>query len=218
MKNLCIRTLVPLALCLTLRPVVAQSGPLPQTVKKTFNIAPGETEQVRNRNYHRIDIRSEYAVKVLAGRCRAKSTFQWTCRFDSPWDLILTDLRPGTRDVNARANVVSVTLSDPDIPQDQPAAPSDPPSPPTQDTAAQPHQEVRSWQLQRGERVTVQNVAWPDLEIHSDGPISVSVGECFSPFTFKIECHGQIADIVIQDKSNPNRIGPNLVVMTATRP
>ena len=208
-----------------------QSGTGAGTLKKTYSLGPGRLDQIRNTSWHTIEISSEYAIKVIAGPCRAKSTFQWICHLKTPWDLLVTDLRPETSNVNARANTITVTFSDTTANQDQPAAPSpdqqdqtDQPIPqgtPQADAPVQPpanRVKIRTYQLAVGHHLLLNNSRYTDFEIHSQGPIRVAIGDCYSEFTFSIECHGQIADINITDERSENSVGLNPVVITMREP
>jgi len=203
----------------------AQDPPQPDSHEKTYSLLPGRVLDLRNRTFHAVEIRSEYPVQIVAGNCRSESTAQWHCKFSDPADLFVRDLRPPTTDPNVRANSVVVTESEESAPDGTLLAPVAPPSTQTPEDAGPPvaapaaigKTRTRSYQLQQGHSLSFTNNQFTDFEIHSSGPISVSIGDCYSAFTFKIECHGEIADIQIKDLRAPQQTGPNLVVISATK-
>jgi hypothetical protein len=147
----------------------------------------------------------------------------WQCKFKAPNDLFIRDLRPESNSPSSKANSIIVTMRP--EPSAEPAAASEPSNTnaavPTPDPPVQPppnRTKIRSYRLTAGQSLTISNSAYTDFEIHSTGPISVSIGDCSSDFTFQIECHGEVADIQIKDERYPTRTGTNLVVVTAVEP
>lgn len=208
-----IHCLLPIALL----PALCFAQQEPPIVKRAFSLAPGTADQLRNVSFLTVEINSDYPVQVIAGSCRVKSDVHRVCRLTHPWDVFIRDLRSETKDVNVRANSITVTFSNPTDAAPAPdnsaaASPAPPPDPP----AAK--QRIRSYLLRQGQKVVISNTDWPTLEIHSSGPIDVAAGDCFSEFTFKIECHGPPSDIVIKDVRAPQQTGTNLVVVTAKNP
>lgn len=74
---------------------------------------------------------------------------------------------------------------------------------------------IRSYLLDIGQRIVINNFAYSDFKVHATGPISVLIGDCVSTLTLNAECHGEIADVVIKDERPPLATGKNTVVITA---
>jgi hypothetical protein len=204
----------------------AQDPSQPESREKTYSVLPGGTLDIRNKTFHVVEIRSEYPVQIAAGSCHAKSTAQWRCKFTDPADLFIRDLRPDSSDPTIRANTIVVTRSE-GFAADQ--APPPPPFDPASEPPAQAHESaaallanpktrIRSFTLQAHHAVTIANSIYTDFEIHSTSIMSVAIGDCFSEYIFKIECHGEAADIRLVDLRSPEQSGINVIVITASRP
>jgi hypothetical protein len=219
-------TIAALALLSAALPLIAQDASDAGTVKKTYSVLPGQVLDVRNKQFHSIEIQSEYPVQIVAGQCRAKSTAQFRCKFDDPADVFIRDLRQETTDPNVRANAITVTKSE-GFAADQ--TPPPPPSDPINDPPPQVHESpaellanpkvrIRSYTLEPHHAMTITNSLYTDFEIHSTSIMSVAIGDCFSEYIFKIECHGEAADIRLVDLRSPEQTGINVIVITASRP
>jgi hypothetical protein len=76
---------------------------------KTYSILPGKTLNIRNKNFHIVEIRTEYPVQIAAGECQNDYTVQWTCKFDDPADLFIRDLRAPPVFATPKANSITVS-------------------------------------------------------------------------------------------------------------
>lgn len=78
---------------------------------KTYSVLPAQTLNLTNRDYHWVEVRTEYPVQFLAGPdCHNDSTVQWRCHFDQPADLFIRDLRVPPVFKQPKANTVTVTF------------------------------------------------------------------------------------------------------------
>ncbi len=92
--------------------VPAQTQDQPRAFRKVFSLLPAQTLNLRNRNFHRVEIRSEYPIQIAAGDCQNDYTVQWTCTFDDPADLFIRDRRNPPILLTPRANSITVTMSE----------------------------------------------------------------------------------------------------------
>lgn len=141
-----------------------------------------------------------------------------------PKAAIISRPNPATRSVSKPMKVnFAPSQSSPVIavvpPADKPDIPPpvSTPDPPRYDPPI-PVTKTRSFVLQAGHSITLNNSEYTDFEVHSSGPIRVLAGDCYAPLTFQFECHGQIADIRIKDLRSSAQVGPNVVVITAAKP
>lgn len=78
-------------------------------VQKTYSVLPGKSIVIRNKNFHEVEIRSEYPVDVETASCHNEYTVQWVCKFDDPEDLFIRDLRQMPVLGTPRANAIVVS-------------------------------------------------------------------------------------------------------------
>lgn len=90
---------------------VPYSSPsVPQQITKTYALLPGETGNLHNATYSRIEVRSEYPVRVLTGPCHADYTVDFFCPSGSS-DVFIQDERSKPLFRSPSANAVTVTAS-----------------------------------------------------------------------------------------------------------
>jgi hypothetical protein len=83
-----------------------------KTWNKTYSLLPGRTLNLKNKAFHRVEIRSEYPVQIAAGECHTDYTVQWTCSFKDPSDLFIRDLRSTPVFSTPRANAITVSAKE----------------------------------------------------------------------------------------------------------
>ena len=83
----------------------------PRTGTKTFSFMPGQTINVPNRFMRKIEIRSEYPLRVLTGKCHSDYTVEFFCEGE-PGDVFISDVRRMPVFMTPRANSITITASE----------------------------------------------------------------------------------------------------------
>jgi hypothetical protein len=81
--------------------------PPPQPKLLSYSLLPRQTVNVRNVNYRRFLIRSDYPISVRIGDCQADNVVEWKC-LGEPADVFIVDDRLKPIFTTPRANVVRI--------------------------------------------------------------------------------------------------------------
>jgi hypothetical protein len=100
------KTFIFLSLAFSLVSIKAQDAPRP--AKFTYSVLPSKSVEMQNRQFHIVEIHSEYPIEILAGDCHNDYTVQWTCHFDQPADIFMRDLRMPPVFRTPRANTITI--------------------------------------------------------------------------------------------------------------
>ena len=89
--------------------VATQAPDQPRRVTHTFSVLPGQAFNLPNNQFRKIEVRSEFPIRVYVGSCHSDYTVQWFCNESDPHDVFITDTRSAPLFLTPRAN--SVTIS-----------------------------------------------------------------------------------------------------------
>ena len=83
----------------------------PKTITHTFNLLPSQSTNLENRQFRKVEIRSEFPVQVLVGPCREAYTVDFFCD-SAPADIFISDQRARPIFSSPQANPVTVTATE----------------------------------------------------------------------------------------------------------
>ena len=83
----------------------------PEIQTKTLALLPGQSYDLQNRRFRKIEVRSEYPLRVFAGSCHDAYTVQFFCESE-PSDLFITDTRSRPIFFTPRSNSVTITATE----------------------------------------------------------------------------------------------------------
>lgn len=94
----------------------SESGPPDQpssniTFNKSYSLTAKQRLALKNNQFRRISIRSQFAISVSNGQCRQRNVAEFECRNDEPFDIFIVDSRPALALLNPSANAVTVSGS-----------------------------------------------------------------------------------------------------------
>lgn len=87
----------------------AQSTPANRT--KTVSLMPGQAFNVPNKQFRKIEVRSEYPLRVMTGPCHEDYTVEFFCQSD-PADLFIADTRKPPLFLTPKANAVTIIATE----------------------------------------------------------------------------------------------------------
>jgi len=82
----------------------------PETRTKTVSFMPGQAVNLPNRKFRKIEVRSEYPLRVLVGPCHSDYTVEFFCESE-PADIFIVDTRRTPIFLTPRANNVTITAT-----------------------------------------------------------------------------------------------------------
>ena len=95
-----------------LHPIDAQRGVFaPEMRTKTIALMPGQAFNAPNRQFRKIEIRSEYPLQIMTGPCHQDFTVQFFCE-SAPADLFVRDTRHFPLFMTPKANAVTITVTE----------------------------------------------------------------------------------------------------------
>lgn len=83
----------------------------PQMKSHTFSLMPGQAFNVPNRIFRKVEIRSEYPLRVMTGRCHSDYTVEFFCEGD-PADIFIADTRRMPVFTTPKGNSVTITITE----------------------------------------------------------------------------------------------------------
>jgi hypothetical protein len=75
-----------------------------------MSFLPGQAHNFPNRRFRKVEIRSEYPIRVLTGRCHVDYTVEFFCDGD-PGDIFIADTRKMPVFLTPRANSITVSVT-----------------------------------------------------------------------------------------------------------
>ena len=87
---------------------VASAPRGPRTASHTFNLMPGQAFSLPNNQFRKIEVRSDFPIRVYVGSCHSDYTVEWLCDGD-PHDVFITDTRRTPLFMTPRANAVTIS-------------------------------------------------------------------------------------------------------------
>jgi hypothetical protein len=90
---------------------LSQPDPIPEAHSKTVSFMPGQATNIPNRKFRKVEVRSEYPLRVLTGRCHSDYTVEFFCSGD-PADIFIADTRHKPIIMAPRANSVTITVTE----------------------------------------------------------------------------------------------------------
>jgi hypothetical protein len=83
---------------------------LPQTWNNTYSLLPGGSMSVRNRDFRKVQVRSDFPIRASVGVCRSEYTVELDCDGD-PDAILVTDVRRMPIFSSAQSNTISIKAS-----------------------------------------------------------------------------------------------------------
>jgi len=80
------------------------------TKSKTISLMPGQAINIPNRAFRKVEIHSEYPLRVLIGPCHNDYTVEFFCDSE-PADLFVADTRRSPIFLTPKANSVTITVT-----------------------------------------------------------------------------------------------------------
>jgi len=87
-----------------------QPSAAPEIHTKTVSFMPGQAINIKNANFKKVEVRSEYPLRVLTGHCHNDYTVQFFCEGE-PADIFIADTRRPPVFMTPKANSVTITLT-----------------------------------------------------------------------------------------------------------
>jgi hypothetical protein len=91
--------------------IAPQQPRRPVTGSKTVAFMPGEAVNFPNRQFRKVEIHSEYPLRILTGHCHQDFTVEFVCEGD-PADVFIVDTRRRPIFMTPRANTVTITVTE----------------------------------------------------------------------------------------------------------
>lgn len=89
---------------------VAEAPETPKSRSKTVSFMPGQAVNLPNKLYRKVEIHSEYPLRVLTGRCHNDYTVQFFCEGE-PADIFISDTRRRPIFTTPKGNLVTITIT-----------------------------------------------------------------------------------------------------------
>lgn len=105
---------IPLARQAFAQPVPDPTYPAPVRpahVTHTFSFLPGQYADLPNRRFRKIEVSSQFPIRVVSGNCHRSYTVEFYCD-GPPADIFITDMRRQPLFSSPRANRVTVTATE----------------------------------------------------------------------------------------------------------
>ena len=90
------------------RPVIPRS---PQVEKKLVSLLPGQEYTLVNHSYGKIEVHSEYPIRIVNGDCHNDYAVQFNCE-GQPATVFITDLRHVPLFGTPKANSITITATE----------------------------------------------------------------------------------------------------------
>lgn len=81
----------------------------PREINRTVSFMPGQYSTIPNREFRKVEIHSEYPIRVANGSCHLDYGVEFFCKSDAS-DIFITDMRPRPIFTAPKGNLVTVTL------------------------------------------------------------------------------------------------------------
>lgn len=83
----------------------------PEIKTKTLQFLPGQSMDIPNPKSRKVEVKSEYPLRVLTGPCHSEYTVDFVCE-DDPTDIEITDVRHVPITLKPSENKVTVTVTE----------------------------------------------------------------------------------------------------------
>jgi len=84
--------------------------PPPVTKTQTISLMPGQAFNGPNRNFRKVEIHSEYPLRIMIGPCHDDYAVQFFCDSE-PSDLFVADTRKPPLFLTPKGNLVTITVT-----------------------------------------------------------------------------------------------------------
>jgi hypothetical protein len=83
--------------------------PPPKETSRTVAFMPGQYVNISNRGFRKVEIHSEYPIRVASGSCHLDYGVEFFCN-DDPADIFITDMRPKPIFTTPKGNLITLTM------------------------------------------------------------------------------------------------------------
>jgi hypothetical protein len=94
--------------------VLANQSPAiaaPRVVSKTVSFMPGEAVNIPNSQFKKVEIHSQFPIRVLTGNCHVDYTVEFFCN-QGPNEVFISDMRQKPIFTAPQGNFVSITFTE----------------------------------------------------------------------------------------------------------
>jgi hypothetical protein len=97
---------------ITQPPSGSTNDPLtPRRISQTVSFMPGQYADIANHAFRKIEIHSEYPIRVASGHCQLDYGVEFICN-GQPADIFVTDMRKPPIFLTPRGNQITLTLTE----------------------------------------------------------------------------------------------------------
>jgi hypothetical protein len=82
---------------------------VPVSKSVTVSFMPGQAVDIPNRRFRKVEVHSEYPIRVLTGNCHVDYSVEFFCTGD-PSDIFITDLRKMPVFLTPRGNLITMNF------------------------------------------------------------------------------------------------------------
>jgi hypothetical protein len=83
--------------------------PPPREISHTVSFMPGQYVNLPNKNFRKVEIHSEYPIRVASGACHLDYGVEFFCAGE-PSDIFVTDMRSQPIFTSPKGNLITLTM------------------------------------------------------------------------------------------------------------